>query len=83
MQAQGAIEMATNHNLRHSFERAQATGYQIHLGIEGDGELRGRYWWTLCRPGWSGIESSEGDWASEDEVMTDVCRAYEAEVEHA
>ena len=75
--------MATDRNLRHEFEQAQAAGYQIHIGIESDGELRGRYWWTLCRPGWSGIEASQGDWDTEDDVMADACRAYKAEVEHA
>lgn len=75
--------MAANQALRHNFARAQAAGYQIHLGIECDDELRGRYWWTLCKPGWSGIETCEGDWATEDEVMADACRAHDAEVAHA
>ena len=57
---------------RHSHLRER--GYDVHHGQPSDGELAGRYWWTLHRAGWSGIETAEGDFASEDEAWQDAAR---------
>lgn len=51
--------------------RLAAAGYETHLGTSAHAELAGRWWWTLYRPGWSGVETSSGTWATEDEALTD------------
>jgi hypothetical protein len=43
-------------------------GYALHVGQPGDGHLCRRYWWTLYRRGWSGVEVDPDDHASADEA---------------
>lgn len=48
--------------------------------IEGPGgadceELRGRYWWTLYRPGWSSVECGEMAFKRESWAVGDAVRA--------
>jgi hypothetical protein len=34
-----------------------AEGYELHYGNEDQGDLAGKYWWTLMRAGWTECES--------------------------
>jgi hypothetical protein len=43
-------------------------------GAVEDGELCGRYWWTLMRDSWSGIECGD-DFGSEPQARADAVRA--------
>lgn len=51
-----------------SIAAARAAGFKVHQGSSDAGELAGRWWWTLTREVWSGIECSEGDFATEAEA---------------
>lgn len=52
--------------------RLQAAGYRVHTAAAEAGdskpvrELHGRWWWTLHRPGWSGVETDPEDWPTEE-----------------
>lgn len=48
--------------------RLQALGFRVECGDPDDGTLAGRWWWTLCRDGWSGIETQQDESASADEA---------------
>lgn len=67
-------------DLREQFKLAEAAGYRVESGKPKDEELDGRFWWTLSREGWSGVETSQGDWRTEAEAMDDACRAHAAEL---
>ncbi|WP_206146747.1 hypothetical protein [Burkholderia sp. Tr-20390] len=56
---------------------AQAAGFRVEFGAEDypDEALRGRWWWTITQPGWSGIEASEANFAAENEAWADAIRA--------
>lgn len=55
---------------------AQQAGFQVHLGtIDHRLELIGRWWWTLSQPGWTSVESSYGNYATEAEAWADAVRA--------
>lgn len=57
---------------------AAANGYRVH----GPGEahegvkLQGKYWWTLYRDGWSGVETSPGEFSIRDDALNDAVRAH-------
>lgn len=51
---------------------AQARGYSVHQGAPQDGELSGLWWWTLHRGRWLSTECSAGEFATEEEVWTDI-----------
>jgi hypothetical protein len=54
-------------------------GFRIEgPGAVDDGELCGRYWWTLARDSWSGIECGD-DFSSEPEARADAVRALRAD----
>lgn len=54
-------------------------GFRIEgPGAAEDGELCGRFWWTLSRDRWSGIECGD-DFASEPEARADAVRALLAD----
>lgn len=57
---------------------AKSFGFQAHLGNAEDHgpELAGRWWWTVTRPGWSGIEASPDDFATEAEAWADAVRHH-------
>lgn len=46
-------------------EHLKKAGFQVHFGDKEDAELAGRWWWTLCRDGWSAIEAQPDDSATE------------------
>lgn len=52
-----------------------SAGYQVHFGNAEDEALAGRWWWTLFRAGWSGIEVSDHDFATERDAWSDAARA--------
>lgn len=60
---------------------AKAAGFVVELGAADcpDEELRGRWWWTLTQPGWSGIESTDDDFATEREAWVDAVRHLRAD----
>ncbi len=68
--------MDTNANRAPALERA---GYRVE-GPGDEAELAGRYWWTLYREGWSGIECG-ADFASRDEAVADAWASLQAERE--
>jgi hypothetical protein len=43
-------------------------GFQVHLGTADHDWLDGRWWWTLCRPSWSGIDTQHDNSATEQEA---------------
>lgn len=50
-------------------------GFRIEgPGAAEDGELCGRFWWTLVRDSWGGIECGD-DFGSESEARADAVRA--------
>ncbi|MGF6604609.1 coenzyme F420-reducing hydrogenase beta subunit [Paraburkholderia sp. GAS448] len=55
---------------------AKAAGFVVELGAADCPEenLRGRWWWTLTQPRWSGIEASEGDFDTEAAAWADAIR---------
>jgi hypothetical protein len=57
----------------------RSAGYEASQGGPEDGELNGRFWWTLCRPGWSGIETSAESFASEADAWADAAMALSLE----
>jgi hypothetical protein len=54
----------------------EAFGYRVHLGGPDDGELAGRWWWSLCQPGWDGVETSPDDFDTEEQAWQDAGAAY-------
>lgn len=55
---------------------AKAAGFQVHVGDASHGlDLVGRWWWTLSQPGWSGVESSDGDFDDERKAWADAAQA--------
>jgi hypothetical protein len=54
-------------------------GYAVHYGAPEDPltdtKLQGRWWWSLYRSGWSSVEASDGDWATERQAWADAARA--------
>lgn len=46
-------------------------GYRIHLGTEEDGELNGRWWWTLSSPGAVDVITSPDEFDDEDAATVD------------
>ncbi|WP_334043575.1 hypothetical protein [Burkholderia ambifaria] len=56
---------------------AQAAGFRAEFGAADypDETLRGRWWWTLTQPGWSGVEVSEVNFAAESDAWADAIRA--------
>jgi len=54
-------------------------GFQVHHGAIEDGELAGRWWWTLSRDGWSECETQEDDSATEAEAWSSALRYALAE----
>lgn len=49
----------------------EAAGYRIHLGTEEDGELNGRWWWTLSSPGAVDVITSPDEFDDEDAATVD------------
>lgn len=49
-------------------QRLKTAGFEVHCGGESDDWLAGRWWWTLCRDGWSGIEAQPDDSATEGDA---------------
>ncbi|BBA45478.1 TPA: hypothetical protein ACK3Q6_007017 [Burkholderia cepacia] len=64
-------------------EAAKAAGFRIEFCPPDvvDELLRGRYWWTVTQPHWSGIESSEGDFSTEQEAWADAVRTLQRDPE--
>lgn len=60
--------------------KAQTSGYRIEHGGPADGELEGRYWWTLTRPGWSGIDASPDEFDTAEDAWADAVRAHKEEI---
>ncbi|ABO59894.1 hypothetical protein Bcep1808_7008 (plasmid) [Burkholderia vietnamiensis G4] len=56
-------------------------GFRMHCGGRFDGALCGRWWWTLCQPGWSGVETAALDFKSEDEAWADAAKHLENDPE--
>lgn len=54
------VDGATTTGSRSQLRLAYAFGYRVHRGGPEDGELSGRWWWTLTQPGWSGVEVDSG-----------------------
>lgn len=52
----------------------EVAGYRIEGPDSSDPDLRGRFWWTLGRAGWSGYEASPQEWATADEATRDAYR---------
>jgi hypothetical protein len=57
----------------------RSAGYEAKKGDAEDGELNGRFWWTLCRPGWSEVETSAESFASEADAWADAAMALSLE----
>jgi hypothetical protein len=38
--------------------------------------LQGRWWWSLCQPGWDGVETSPDDFDTEEQAWQDAGAAY-------
>lgn len=75
VQSIGFVEVLVEARPLPSFDEALANGYVVHLGGPDDGpELRGKYWWTLCR-GWPEAEVSRGEWFTESDAQRDACLA--------
>ncbi|MFP3637585.1 hypothetical protein [Paraburkholderia sp. SIMBA_054] len=55
---------------------ARAAGFTVHHGEPDcpDVDLRGRWWWVLGQPGWSGYDTGEGDFETEREAWSDAVR---------
>lgn len=51
--------------------RAQSAGFEVHFGTPADGDLAGRYWWTLFQRGWSGAECAPGTFSTGDDAWED------------
>jgi hypothetical protein len=49
----------------------EAAGYRIHEGTEDDGELNGRWWWTLSYPGAVDVITSSEEFDDEDAATVD------------
>ncbi|VWC79201.1 hypothetical protein BLA39750_01071 [Burkholderia lata] len=64
-------------------EGAKAAGFRIEFCPPDivDEQLRGRYWWTITQPRWSGIESSEGDFSTEQEAWADAVHTLKRDPE--
>ncbi|KVV07447.1 hypothetical protein [Burkholderia ubonensis] len=58
----------------HDISEAKAAGFKVEFGGPEADDLRGRWWWTLIQPGWSGIEASEGDFNTEAAAWADAVR---------
>lgn len=58
-----------------------AAGFDVHHGGDEDAELRGRWWWTLSRDGWSGIETSAETFDSCDAAWADAQRELDSDEE--
>lgn len=54
----------------HGAELADA-GYRIHKGTEEDGELNGRWWWTLAAPGSVDVITSQKDFDCKNAATVD------------
>ncbi|HEP6430584.1 TPA: hypothetical protein VDB83_004907 [Burkholderia cenocepacia] len=69
----GAVPQAVSET---DIASARAAGFAVYVGAADyvDAALRGRCWWTVTRPGWSGIEASQGDFATESEAWADAVR---------
>jgi hypothetical protein len=54
-------------------------GYRLEFGgaDHQDEELRGMYWWTLARAGWSEAETSDAQWATAQEALDDAQESYD------
>lgn len=63
-------------------EAAKAAGFRVEQG--GDEatapELVGKWWWTVARAGWSGIEASPDEFNTEDDAWADAIRAHQDEL---
>ncbi|MBA9859205.1 hypothetical protein DEE69_25170 [Ralstonia insidiosa] len=55
---------------------AKKAGFRVQIGTtEHRLDLIGRWWWTLSQPGWTSVESSYGNYATEAEAWADAVRA--------
>lgn len=63
-------------------QRLKATGFEVHNGDSDDGDLAGRWWWTLSRDGWSAVEAQPDESANECEAWLSAlaCALAEAEI---
>ena len=59
-----------------SLDDLEAFGYRVHFGDPDAGELACRWWWSLCQPGWSDVQVSDGDYASAQEAWAAARAAY-------
>lgn len=59
-----------------NFSKIKEVGYRIERGSTSAGPLAGRWWWSLVREGWSGIEHCREDFATEQEAKTSAILAY-------
>jgi hypothetical protein len=57
-------------------QRAFDAGYQVHRGGDNEQDLAGRYWWTLCRPGWSGVETDPHTHTTEADAWSSAIAAH-------
>ncbi|WP_198390431.1 hypothetical protein [Burkholderia ubonensis] len=58
-------------------------GFNVHRGGRFDGALCGRWWWTLCQPGWSGVETAHFDFDTADQAWLDAAKHLESDLELA
>lgn len=55
---------------------AQAVGYRVEYG--GPGDLAGKWWWALMRPGWIACEVSLREFPSQEAAWADAYRDNQA-----
>lgn len=77
-------EIAAQASGNPEIDAALRAGFQVEQGTVEDGPtLDGRWWWTLSRPSWSGVESSPGEFETEAEAWSDAVRLHKADPELA
>lgn len=65
--------------MNHDTAALEAVGYQVHQGTPADGDLAGRWWWTLFQPGWGECEVSPGDFDTAEQAWANAAAAHAAD----
>lgn len=81
---QWAVPTGMRHVTENDVAEAKSTGFQVHKGnASDDHDLLDRWWWTLSQPGWTGVETSHGDFDSEHAAWADAVLALRMDPELA
>lgn len=72
--AAAAVEQTRLMPTADDIAKVVAAGFKVHAGKVADGDLVGRWWWTLAQRGWTGVESAPGDFDTAAHAWADAVR---------